>query len=76
MGLRYYTKIEDAPISDLLRQASNNNENQLMVLSDSRWQDCPDTYRSTRAFIVFYQGGPIDHCTYVIGPVSQSSAEN
>ena len=25
---------------------------------------------------MFYQGGPIDHCTHVPGPVSQSSAES
>ena len=25
---------------------------------------------------MFYQGGPIDNCTYVPGPVSQSIAES
>ena len=27
-------------------------------------------------YIVFYQGGPIYHCTHFPGPVSQSSAES
>ena len=45
-----------------------------MALSDSRWQDCPDTGRSTGAYIIFYQGGPIEHVTHVPGPVAQSSA--
>ena len=27
------------------------------------------------AYIIFYQGGPIDHGTHVPGPVAQSSAE-
>ena len=35
IGLRYYAKVDDAPLSDLLRHASINNENQLMVFSDS-----------------------------------------
>ena len=44
-----------------------------MAFSDSSWQDCPDTGRSTVEYIIFYQGGIIDHCTHVPGPVSQSS---
>ena len=67
--------MNDAPVSDLLRQASIKTENKLMAFSDSSWQDCPDTCRSTGAYIIFYQGGTIDHVTYVPGPVSQSSAE-
>ena len=76
MGLEYYFKIEDATLSYLLRQASNNTEKQLMVLSGFSWQDCPDNGRSTRSYIVFYQCGPINHCTYVPVIVDQSSAES
>ena len=47
-----------------------------MDFSDSSWQDFPDTGRSTGAYIIFYQGGPIYHDTHVPGPVSQSSAES
>ena len=47
-----------------------------MAFSDYSWQDCPDTGRSTGAYIIFYQGGTIDHGTHVPGPVSQSSAES
>ena len=47
-----------------------------MVLSDSSQQDCTDTGRSTGAYIIFYQGGPIEQDKHVPGPVAQSSAEN
>ena len=47
-----------------------------MDFSDSFWQDCPDTGRSTGVYIIFYQCGPIDHDTHVPGPVAQSSAES
>ena len=47
-----------------------------MAFSDSSWQDCPDTGRSTGAYNIFYQGGPIDHGTHVPGPIAQSSAES
>ena len=47
-----------------------------MAFSDSSWQDFPDTGRTTGAYIIFYQGGPIDHGTHVPGTVAQSSAES
>ena len=68
--------MNNAPVTDLLRQASIKTENHFMDFSDSSWKDCPDTGRSIGAYIIFYQGGPIDHGTYVPGPVAQSSAEN
>ena len=37
-------------------------------------QDCPDTGRSTGAYFIFYQGGPIYHCTHVPGPVALDCA--
>ena len=47
-----------------------------MVLPDSRCQECPYTVISTGSYIVFYQGGPIDHWTHVPGPISQYSVES
>ena len=46
-----------------------------MAFSDSSWQECPDTGRSTGAYIFFNQGGLIDHGKHVPGTVAQSSAE-
>ena len=47
-----------------------------MDFSDSIWRDCPDSGRSTGAYIIFYQGKSIDHGTHVPGKVAQSSAES
>ena len=68
--------MNDSPVTHLLRQASIKTENHLMDFSYSSWQDFPDTGRSTGSYIIFYQGGPIDHGTHVPGPVAQSSAES
>ena len=57
LGLKYYADMNDAPVSDLLRQTSIKTDNHLMAFYDSSWQDCPDTGRSTGAYIIFYQGG-------------------
>ena len=70
LGLNYYSGMNDAPLNYLLRKARINNENQLMTFSYSSWKYCPDTGRSTGEFILFYQGGPIDHDTHVPGPVA------
>ena len=74
LGLKYYADMNDAPVTDLLRQASIKIENNLMTFSNSSWQDFPDTARSTGAYILFYQCGLLDHGTHVPVPVSQSSA--
>ena len=76
LGLKYYADLNDAPVTDLLRQANINTKNQFMAFYDSSWKDCPETGRSTGAYIIFYQGVPIDHGTHVPGPVAQSSAES
>ena len=73
-GLKYYADINDAPVTDLLRPANIKTKNHLMAFSDSSWQDFPETGRITGAYIIFYQGGPIDHGVHVPVPVSQSSA--
>ena len=74
LGLNYYAGINDAPVSDLLRQASINTENQLMAFSDSSCKYFLETGRSTGAYIIVYQGGPIDHGTHIPVPVFQSSS--
>ena len=47
-----------------------------MDFSDSSWKDCPDTGRSARSYIIFYQGGSIDHGTHVPGPVARYSGKS
>ena len=76
LALNYYANINDSPVSDLLRQDGIKTDNQLRNFSGFSWQDCPDTRKSKGAYIIFYQGGPIDHGTHVPGPVDQSSAES
>ena len=71
--LKYYADLNYAPVTDILRQANLKTKNHLMDFSDSSCHYCPDTGRSTGAYTIFYQGGPIDHGTHVPGPVPQPS---
>ena len=47
-----------------------------MAFSDSSGKYFPDTGRSTGAYIIFYQGGPINHGIHVPVPVAKSIAES
>ena len=62
--MKYYADLNDAPVTDLFRQANIKTKNNLMPFSDSSWQDCPENGRSTGAYNILYQGGPIDHGTH------------
>ena len=70
VGLKYYAYLNDATVTDLLRQANIKTKNHLMAFYDSSWHYFPDTGRSTGAYTIFYQDGPIDHGTHVQGPVA------
>ena len=72
MNLKYYADKKYAPLSDILRQASINTENQLMAVYESSWKYCPNTGRSIGSYIIFYQGKIIDHGTYITGTIVQS----
>ena len=74
LGLKYYADLNDAPVTDILRQANIKTKNHFMAFSYYSWQDCPDTGRITGEYIIFYQGGPTGHGTHVPGPVAQYSA--
>ena len=47
----------------------------LVGFSDSSWQDCPDTGRSTGGYLIFYNGNLIDAHTSMPVPIAMSSAE-
>ena len=47
----------------------------MFTFCDSSWDDDYDTSRSTGGYLVFYQGGVVDHSSNMPIPVSMSSAE-
>ena len=71
MGLNNHANMKDTLVSDLLRQASIKNKNQLADFYRLSWKDCQDTVISTEKYIFFYQGVPNDYCTHVTGTVAQ-----
>ena len=49
LEISYYADMNDAPVTDLLRQAIIKTDNHLMDFSDYSCKDCPDTGRITGA---------------------------
>ena len=49
LGLEYYSDMNYAPVSDLLIQDIIKTDNKFMAVSDSSWQDFPETGRITGA---------------------------
>jgi hypothetical protein len=75
LGLKYYFNFEDSPLHDILHHHKIDCRRFLATFSDSSWQDCPDTGRSTACYTVTYMGGVIDHTTHMPAIVALSSAE-
>ena len=67
LGLKYFADMKNSPLYDMLRQASIKTEKKLTTFSDFSSKYFPETGRSTGSYMIFYQGGPIDHGTHVPG---------
>ena len=51
--------MKDAPVSEMLIQASINTDNQLMNLFGSSYKDSLETGRSTGSYIIFIKVGQL-----------------
>ncbi|MGH3054708.1 MAG: reverse transcriptase domain-containing protein, partial [Gaiellaceae bacterium] len=75
LGIKFYSNIADAPVTQLLRSQNITPSSNFYSFSDSSWQDCPTSGRSTGSYLIFYQGGVVDHSSFVPTPVAMSSGE-
>ena len=73
-GLKFYAKLEESPIYDICKR-NNVEMTDIVGFSDTSWQDCPDTGRSTCGYKIFVQGGLVDAQSTMPVPVALSSAE-
>ena len=74
LGIKFYANPEDSPVYKICR--SNNVEpTDLVGFSDSSWQDCPDTGRSTTGYQIFYKGSFIEGNSSMPIPVAMNTAE-
>ncbi len=73
-GIKFYSKVLESPID---KNVDKNNiktkEGTIITCSDSSWNDCVDTERSTRDYITFVKGGAVEYGCHL--PVTMSSGE-
>ena len=73
-AIKYYAYLNESPVYEILK-INKIESTELIGFTDSSWQDCPDTGRSTCGFKVFCQGGVIESQSTMPVPVALSSAE-
>jgi Reverse transcriptase (RNA-dependent DNA polymerase) len=75
-GVTFYPDIATSPLASLILQPLDLPLTSLLhVFTDSSFQDCFDTGRSTCGYIVLMQGGVVDCSSVIPEPVALSSAE-
>ena len=74
--LKFYSNMKESPTYKMFKK--NNitpNKDTIITFSDSSWNDCVNTGRSTGGNISIMQGGPVDHSSHLPVPVAMSSGE-
>ena len=75
-GVTFYSDVARSPIYHLVKENAEANPNApIIMFTDSSWQDCPDTGRSTGSYQIYQQGGIVEAACFVPNPVAMSSAE-
>ena len=75
--LKFYRDIKMSPVFRMLKE--NNiiiKDNSVVTFTDSSWNDCIDTGRSTGANLTMIQGGAVDYGSHLPVPVAMSSGES
>ena len=75
LGIKYYHNEKNSPLGEMLTRNNIQIEEEEVTFSDSSWQDCKDTARSTGSYNIHSQGGLIDYATFVPDPIAGSSGE-
>jgi hypothetical protein len=73
-SVKFYGNMNDSPAQMICKQ-HKVTPTEIIGFSDTSWQDCPDTGKSTCGFKVFVQGGLVDAQSTMPVPVALSSAE-
>jgi hypothetical protein len=62
-------------VYQLLQDNNITPSRHMFTLCDSSWDDDHGTSRSTEVFLIFYQGGIVEHSSNTHKPLSTRSAE-
>jgi hypothetical protein len=76
-GIKYYVNPLESPIATTLAEAGAGKANDypIIAVSDSSFDDCPDTHRSTGGFMIHWQGGVVEGVSIMPPVMSVSVGE-
>ena len=74
-GLTFYSDFTKSPAYKILLDNNVPPSRNMFTFCDSSWDDDHDTSRSTGGFLIFYQGGVVDHSSNMPDPIAMSSIE-
>ena len=73
-GIKFYSSVQDSPAFQICTKHKVSTT-RLIGFTDSSWQDCPDTGRSTCGYKIFVQGGLVDAQSTMPIPIALSTPE-
>jgi hypothetical protein len=76
-GIKFYSNLSESPLHQYLISSENPMQANAPIIcfTDSSFQDCPDTSRSTGGYLIFVQGGVIDACSTMPSLIAHSTYE-
>jgi hypothetical protein len=76
-GIKFYSEVKLSPLYQLMVDSGNADIADVPIIqfTDSSFQDCPDTSRSTGGYLTFMQGAVVDAVSTMPAIVSQSTCE-
>ena len=76
-GIKFYSDTTQSPLHNYLVTTGNVRFTNcpIVVFSDSSFQDCPDTARSTGGYLIFIHGGVVDVTSTMPSLVAHSTCE-
>ena len=74
LGLKFYADPTESPVHKICEK-NKIEPTELITFTDSSWQDCPDTGRSTTGYKIFYRGSYVEGNSSIPVPVAMNTAE-
>ncbi|KAG7366303.1 hypothetical protein IV203_028973 [Nitzschia inconspicua] len=76
-GIKFYSDIKLSPLYQMMVETGNTEhaDAPIILFTDSSFQDCPDTAKSTGGYLTFMKGGVVDNSSHLTGLVCHSSCE-
>jgi hypothetical protein len=76
-GIKFYSNMQLSPLYQHMNDNGHSNlaESPIIAFTDSSFQDCPDSCRSTGGYLIYIRGAVIDVTSTMPSIIAQSTCE-